>query len=416
MIKPNILSLCDGLSTGQVALHKAGIEYGYYVASEIDKYAIKAAQHNFPATIQIGDIKNVSIAKIPFKIDLILSGTPCTSFSGAGKMDGFDADSGQLFFQFCRILKEAKAVNPDVKFLFENVASMKKEVKAIITTMLGVEPVKIDSALVCAQTRNRYYWTNIEGITQPEDRGLVLHDILEDEVDEKYYLSQEAIEYMCRDRNGKPRWEYHDNPINGKASTLVASMYKGIPYGVEQPHYKGVRQINTAKQFGDQPRHQNRKYDSDYTAPSLTSSKSHQIAVARINKSQDGKVFAVSGKSQCLSAGHGNVPKVAYGAAIRGRYADDGTTFQRIELNGSSKSTALTTVEKDNVVAIEDDYELIIRKLTEVEVCRLQGLPSSYFYKNGVQIISSTQVFKSVGNGWQSDTVAHILSFYKATL
>lgn len=109
---------------------------------------------------------------------------------------------------------------------------MKKEYQDVITDNLGVEPIEINSNLVSAQNRRRLYWTNIPGVTVPEDKGIILSDILEKDVDDKFYLSESAIDYMDRLRNGKPRWEYHKSDLEGKASCLTANMYKGVPYGV----------------------------------------------------------------------------------------------------------------------------------------------------------------------------------------
>ncbi len=138
-------------------------------------------------------------------------------------MDG----KSKLFWEFVRVLKET---NPTY-FLLENVR-MKKEWENIITEQLGVKPILINSRLVSAQNRPRLYWTNIPNIEQPMDCGLVLADILEDTWDDKFNLSEKACDYMSRLRNGKPRWEYHTNPLNGKSACLTANMYKGVPYGV----------------------------------------------------------------------------------------------------------------------------------------------------------------------------------------
>jgi site-specific DNA-cytosine methylase len=109
---------------------------------------------------------------------------------------------------------------------------MKKEYQDVISGYFGVEPIAINSSLVSAQNRYRLYWTNIPNVTQPDDRGIILSDIIEEEVDNKYYLTPEAIDYMSRLRNGKPRWEYHKNNLDGKAACLTANMHKGVPYGV----------------------------------------------------------------------------------------------------------------------------------------------------------------------------------------
>lgn len=169
----NVLSLFDGMSCGQIALDRLGIKVENYYASEIDRYAIKIAQKNYPNTVQLGDIKNVKGEDLP-RIDLILAGSPCQGFSFAGKQLAFDDPRSALFFEFIRLLKECKPKY----FLLENVR-MKKEYLDAITDLVGVEPILINSALVSAQNRQRYYWTNLPVDGQPEDKGLVLKDILE---------------------------------------------------------------------------------------------------------------------------------------------------------------------------------------------------------------------------------------------
>ena len=167
----NVLSLFDGISCGQIALNKANIPYNNYFASEIDKNAIKVTQHHYPNTVQLGDVTKIEF--IASKIDLLIGGSPCQSFSSAGNRNGFDGKSG-LFWEYVRILNEVKPTY----FLLENVV-MKKEWEDIITKELGVEPIKINSSLVSAQNRVRLYWTNIPGVGIPEDRGVTLNDVLE---------------------------------------------------------------------------------------------------------------------------------------------------------------------------------------------------------------------------------------------
>ena len=176
-MKPiNVLSLFDGMSCGRQALERAGISVNLYLASEIDKYAIKITMKNYPDTVQLGDVRGVDTVGMP-KIDLLLAGSPCQGFSFAGKQLAFDDPRSVLFFEFVRILKEFKEKNPKIKFLLENV-KMKKVYQDIISEILGVEPIEINSALVSAQNRKRLYWTNIEGVEQPEDRGILLKDIV----------------------------------------------------------------------------------------------------------------------------------------------------------------------------------------------------------------------------------------------
>ena len=158
----------------------------------------------------------------------------------------FEDPRSKLFFDFVDICHRVADENPKMKFFLENVR-MKKEYQDVISGYMGVEPVMINSSLVSAQNRVRFYWTNIPNVTQPEDKGIILKDIIFDEVDEKYYLTAEAIDYMSRLRNGKPRWEYHKNPIDGKAACLTANMYKGVPYGVlriPEATKKGYVEIN----------------------------------------------------------------------------------------------------------------------------------------------------------------------------
>lgn len=167
----NVLSLFDGISCGHVALDRVGIKINNYYASEIDKYAIQVAQNNYPNTIQLGDIKSLTTVN---NIDLLIGGSPCQGFSFQGKGLNFEDPRSKLFFEYVRILKETKPKY----FLLENV-KMKKEYQDIISKYLGVEPIEINSNLVSAQNRVRLYWTNIQGMEQPKDKGIGLNDILE---------------------------------------------------------------------------------------------------------------------------------------------------------------------------------------------------------------------------------------------
>ena len=181
-----VLSLFDGMSGGQLALKRAGIQVDVYYAAEVDKYAIKVTQANFPETVQLGDITALSGDKLPKNIDIVFGGSPCQGFSRAGKGLNFDDPRSKLFFEYVRILKEVKPTY----FLLENV-KMGKENQDIISEYLGCEPVQIDSALLSGQRRTRLYWTNIPGITQPEDADIVLADILESgdvDSDKSYFL------------------------------------------------------------------------------------------------------------------------------------------------------------------------------------------------------------------------------------
>lgn len=169
----NVLSLFDGMSCGRIALDRAGIPVTNYYASEIDKYAQIVSEANYPDIVRLGDVQLINYQMLP-KIDLLIGGSPCQGFSFAGKQLNFDDPRSALFFEFVHALKELKPKY----FLLENV-KMKKEYLDVISEQLGIKPILIDSKLVSAQNRQRYYWTNIPGIKQPEDKGILLADIIE---------------------------------------------------------------------------------------------------------------------------------------------------------------------------------------------------------------------------------------------
>lgn len=169
----NVLSLFDGMSCGQIALDKLGIKVDNYFASEIKDHAIKVTQHNYPNTIQLGDITKLNGYDLP-EIELLIGGSPCQDFSQANrKREGLLGIKSKLFYEFVRILKETKPKY----FLLENV-KMKKEYKEVISKILGVEPIEINSKLISAGMRNRLYWTNIPNVTVPKKLDIKLQDIL----------------------------------------------------------------------------------------------------------------------------------------------------------------------------------------------------------------------------------------------
>lgn len=289
----NVLSLFDGISCGRVALERAGIEVDKYYASEIEEKSIQISRKNYPDIIQVGDV--TQLKGEDFKdIDIIIGGSPCQSFSNAGNRLGFDGKSG-LFYEYVRLLKE---INPKY-FLLENV-KMKQEWQDIISKELGVEPIEINSNLVSGQNRRRLYWTNIKNIQQPKDKNIFLADILENEVDNRYYLTESQIKTINRNFGSKGK------TINLDENSLVEK----ITY----------------------PSRINQKF-GNIKSPTLVAA---------------------------MGTGGGNVP-----------------------------------------VIVKDS---LIRKFTEIECERLQTLPDNY-----TQGISSTARYKSIGNGWTVDVIAHIL-------
>jgi len=340
----NVLSLFDGMSCGQIALNRAGIKYDNYYASEIDKYAIKVTQQNYPNTIQLGDVTKWKEWDINWpSIGLVTGGFPCQAWSVAGNQLGDKDERGKLFWVMLDIIKKVLSSNPNAYFLIENV-KMKREFEEYITfhteEALGkVSKHLINSALVSAQNRNRYYWTNIEGITQPEDKKIYFADVIDDSsIQDKYYLSQVALDYMSRRiRSRRNHWEIHPPAPtkDNKSNTIVANYKKGIPYNV-------------------------------------------------------------------IKCG-----------AIRGRYKEDGSIIQKMEVRHDSKTNTLTTVQKDNNVVYDTDnktqYEIEnvrYRKLTPEECEILQTIPMGYS-----SCVSNSQRYKMIGNGWTVDVIAHIFSF-----
>jgi DNA (cytosine-5)-methyltransferase 3A len=185
----NVISLFNGMNTGRQALENVGIKVNKYYSSEIKPYAIELTQHHFPDTIQVGDVTKWREWDIDWQsIDLILSGSPCQDLSAAGKRAGINGKKSSLFFTFVEILEHVKAVNPKVLFLQENVGSASKLDVGIMSRALGVYPVRINSSLLTAQLRDRYYWSNIKtretmfdlvtDIPQPMDKKIMFKDII----------------------------------------------------------------------------------------------------------------------------------------------------------------------------------------------------------------------------------------------
>ena len=374
----NVLSLFDGMSCGQIALNKAGIKYDAYFASEVDKYAIKVAQANYPNTIQIGDVTKVDHTRLPFGgIDLLMGGSPCQGFSFAGKQLNFDDPRSKLFFEFIRLRDELKP-----KYvLLENVR-MKKESENVITKYMGFSPQAMNSADVSAQNRHRLYWFGYLNesleyeqipISPIKDKGIVIKDILED-------LPFEDIpNYLNNTWCGRRRGDLVKSVDDPKAHCLTASMWKGqIPTFVKKPVQVGV----------------------------ADNIKGYDIIK---------RVYSPNGKSPTLTTMQGGhrQPKVAIGRIVNRRLDENGVRkdnqlelpfTKQLEVSSVDKSNCLTTVQKDNVVVHKELY----RKLTPIECERLQTVPDNY-----TNHVSKTQRYKMLGNGWTVDMIAHIFKGIK---
>jgi len=263
----NVLSLFDGMSCGQIALERQGIKVKKYYASEIDKNAIKVVKHNYPNTIHIGDVTKVFAKDLP-NIDLLIGGSPCQGFSFAGNMLAFNDERSVLFFEFVRLWNEIKEINPNAKFLLENVR-MKKEHEKVITDYLGLEPMFICSSLFSAQQRKRLYWSNINTIETmfgiktyfnlPKNKGLKLIDILENKKD-----GQVAVEISKQKRNGTHILESSFSDKSNSLTTFEHNSMVGIfPISKDfylndddirkAKNYKGARTFKTGNSRGDMP-------------------------------------------------------------------------------------------------------------------------------------------------------------------
>ncbi len=382
MRKINVVSFFDGMSCGQLALQKAGIEVENYFACEIDKYAIKVANNNFKNTIQLGDVTKVFAKDLP-KIDLLIGGSPCQGFSFAGKQLNFEDPRSKLFFEFVRMLKEIRETNPEVLFLLENV-KMKKEFQDIITQHLGVEPVEINSALVSAQNRKRLYWTNICNIKQPEDKGIMLKDIVHEYVlvdkeksyciDASYYKGGNFKQYFEKSRRQQV-FEVIESfiiPLD-RAIQIMDKEYEKGKIKIVSSKTDNVTTLNPKKQNGTQTYQQDRIYD-------------------------------IHGKMVCLSAelsGRFNI-------MVDSDYLFGCITPDRIEnrqngqrFNEGHKFYTLTAQDKHGIL-----IEGYIRKLTPIECERLQTVPDNF-----TNCVSNSQRYKMLGNGWTVDVIAHIFSF-----
>jgi len=362
----NVLSLFDGMSCGQLALERAGVEVDNYFACEIDKYAIQVAKKNFPDTFQWGDVTQI---KMPTRgsIDLLMGGSPCQGFSFAGGQLAFDDPRSKLFFEFVKV---KDAVKPKY-FLLENV-KMKQEFQDVITDYMGVEPIEINSSLFSAQSRRRLYWTNIPVDMNINDKGLVLKDILQEDHGEP--------PVPINERNAR----HHKHPYQ-KALCTTATMYKGagnngmtivdrlIPVGMAEEYahynYRATKEV----------------YHMDGKAPTLLTMQ---------GGNREPKVATYSAKGGRI------VNRRLDADGVRKDYQMDLPLTPQVEIREDDKTNCLTTVQKDNVVV----EGMTWRKLTPIECERLQTLPDNY-----TEGVSKTQRYKMIGNGWTVDVIAHIL-------
>lgn len=236
----NVLSGFDGMSCGRIALEKAGISVKNYYASEIDKFAISVSNNNWKDIIQLGNIINWKDWNLDWSsIDLVIGGSPCQGFSFIGKQLAFDDPRSMLFFVWVDIYNHIKTKNPNVKFILENVR-MKRDFKDAISNLLDVEPIEINSSLVSAQSRRRLYWSNINGINQPEDKNIHLQDIIS-KGDEKYFLKGKRL--LNWERNFEMRIKKKFSSLDSEKAICMTARQFANWYGNHVTENGRIRQL-----------------------------------------------------------------------------------------------------------------------------------------------------------------------------
>jgi DNA (cytosine-5)-methyltransferase 3A len=442
-----VLSLFDGMSCGQLALKKAGIKVDQYYASEIDKFAIKVTLANFPNTIQLGDVTKVTTKDLT-GIDLLIGGSPCQSFSFAGKRKGMSTKDEQeiltldhylqlksegyefegqsyLFWEYMRILHEVKP-----KYFFLENVIMPEKWERILSKAIGVNGIHINSALLSAQNRKRIYWTNIglkpsglfgdleSIIEQPKDKGILLKDILETEVDQKYYLSEKMLDYFTNRSSNFNQGKVNLREEEGKASCLTSSMASCdisdnfIKVDTNLKPSNNQSKANCFTAGGNSG-----GLHSDMTLIVASRGRNPENPKSResgLNTEQQLEPRS-DGKTNCLTS----VQKdnlVAYGCDFR---SDEG-----FRIRNEEKSSTLMARSREDIYGTlmarsrEDIYgtglvklPMQIRRLTPVECERLQTVPDNY-----TNHVSDSQRYKMLGNGWTVDVIAYIFQYLSLPL
>ena len=381
-----VLSLFDGMSCWRLALERAWIPVRRYFASEIDKYAIQISNKNYPSIIHIGDVKWVEIFYTltcgvdhwyriksewsyyrlwSWWLDLLIGGSPCQWFSNAGKGLNFEDPRSKLFFEFVRILNEAKPKY----FLLENVKMKKEWQNTISEHLFGIQPVEIDSALVSAQRRKRLYrvwkrnadWSYSQVvIKQPEDKGILLKDILQDKFEKRYYIDQAKVQ---------------------NTDTKQSNFLKKILFNIN-PSGKGMN---------------GNVYNPEHKSPTLTTNKGEWIKIIQLPRGKNpGGVK--EGKSPTISSNYWQYNNFLVGNQYNQKVFTDKSWCLWTGMGRTNKQGMW--VYKDSITP-----ENFIRKLTPIECERLQTLPDNY-----TEWVSNTQRYKMLGNGWTVDVITHIFS------
>jgi DNA (cytosine-5)-methyltransferase 3A len=433
----NILSLFDGMSCGQQALDRLGIKVDNYFASEIDKYAIQVTMANYPNTNQLGSVVDVDGYSLP-KIDLLIGGSPCQSFSFAGKRKGMATKDEQeiltldhylqlksegfefegqsyLFWEYMRLLNECKPTY----FLLENV-EMGEKWEKVLSKAIGVNGIHINSALVSAQNRKRIYWTNIgmkpaglfgdlsSIIEQPKDKGILLKDILETEIDEKYFLSEKMLNYLNinseKQKINGNGFKYKPTIGNekGKAITtkegsrmddnFIVTTNKRLNETIDL--HRDNLEHGTLIDSYNKAIHKDKSITINTRVQASNCTHIVHNTMPRSSKTSKGGTGPLSrkdGKTYCLDTGNTNAIEVI---PMDYRY-DEG--FRPTLCLGSQNGLSGNALAKINNR---------IRRLTPIECERLQTVKDNY-----TNHVSDSQRYKMLGNGWTVDVVCHIFSY-----
>ena len=352
-----VLSLFDGVSCGRLAFERAGIPVEKYYASEIDKYAIQVAQKNYPDTIQIGDVTKINFADYA-DVDIVIGGSPCQDLSIAKQnREGLRGARSGLFWKYVEALE---VIHPKY-FMLENVASMRNEDRDAITETLRkiypeTECIMINSALVSAQQRKRYYWTNWH-VEQSQDKGMLLKDILESG---QVWKDKSPCIDACYYKGG-----------NFTSPEKQSGQRNMVAEPVAEPIVSEEKSQTIKAQYGKSSDANFLRQDSLHATGVFQPVRIGELD--GLGKGQANRIYSVRGKSVCLNANGGG------GGAKTGLY--------KVDL---------------------PDGDYIIRKLTPLECERLQTLPDNF-----TAGVSNTQRYKAIGNGWTVDVIAHILKTIK---
>jgi DNA (cytosine-5)-methyltransferase 3A len=395
-----IVSLFDGISCGRLALERAGYAVSDYAAFEIDRFARSISRHNYPGIRQCGDVLDADFTE--FKgYDIVMGGSPCTFWSIAKQDREVDKD-GMGWKLFMSFVEAVRTISPRY-FLYENVASMPKSIKAYISEELDCEPVLINSALVSAQHRKRLYWTNIAGIVQPGDKGILLKDILETGIaardksyciDASYYKGGNHSSH--HKQSGKRMMAYEPIALADKSQTILATLHKENALSMVKRGKTGLICASEVDGLGD-------------VGAALRTRTDGNGSFKRLEVRGDGKLNALT-TAQTDSVVCSPIRVGAFGSGGQGNriYSVHGKTVA-LMAHGGGRGGKVGLYKIDL-----PDGDYIVRKLTPVEAERCQTLPDGFTAlgiddKGRTVSISNTQRYKCVGNGWTADVIAHIL-------